>query len=41
MMQDNFLCSNSKTAKHIPDIRGTFVFEFPGDSLDLNPIQQV
>ena len=40
-MQGNVLCINSKTAKHILDIRGTSMFECPGDSMDLNPVQQV
>ena len=39
-MYDNVLC-NSKTAKHILDIRGTSLFECPSDSIDLNPIQGV
>ena len=41
IMQDNVLCISSKFAKHIPDIRGTPVFECPGDSIDFNPIQDV
>ena len=39
-MQGNVLCMHFKTAKHILDIRGTSVFECPGNSLYLNPIQQ-
>ena len=38
-MQDIVLCIYPKSAKHI-DIRGMFVFECPGDSLDLKPIQE-
>ena len=39
--QFSFFFFYSKTAKNILDIRGTSVFECHGDSLDLNPIQQV
>ena len=39
-MQGIVLCINPKSAKHIIDIRGMFVFECPGDSLDLKPIQE-
>ena len=39
-MQCNVLCINSKTAKHIFDIRGASVFECPSDSLNLNPIKR-
>ena len=38
-MQGNVLCIYPKYAKHIIDIRGMSVFEYPGDSLDLKPIQ--
>ena len=41
MQLGNVLCINSKTAKHILGIRGMSAFECPGESLDLNPIQQV
>ena len=39
--QGNVLCINPKSAKHILVIRGMPFFECPGDSLDLNPIQEV
>ena len=38
-MQGNVLCIYPKSAKDNIDIRGIFVFECPGDSLDLKPIQ--
>ena len=34
-------CINPKSAKHLLDIRGTSVFESPGDSCDINHIQEV
>ena len=39
-MQGNILCIYPKSAKHIIDIRGMSVFECPGDSIDLKPIQE-
>ena len=33
-------CKYPKPAKHIIDIRGMSVFECPGDSPDLKPIQE-
>ena len=38
-MQGNVLCIYHQSAKHI-DIRRMSVFECPGDSLDLKPIQE-
>ena len=38
-MQSNVLCFYPKSAKHNIDIREMSVFECPGDSLDLKPIQ--
>ena len=38
--QGNVLCIYPKSAKHINGIRGMSVFECPGDSLDLKPIQE-
>ena len=38
--QGNVLCTNPKSAKHIIDIRGMSVFECPGDSFCLNPVQE-
>ena len=40
-MQGNVLCIYSKSAKQILDIRGMPVIECPGDSIDLNPVQEV
>ena len=39
IMQGNVLCINHKSA-NIIDILGMSVFECPGDSLDLKPIQE-
>ena len=40
-IKDAYLCkARHKSAKHITDIRGMPVFECPGDSLDLKPIQE-
>ena len=39
-MQGNILCIYPKLAKHIIDIRGMSVFECPGYSLDVKPIQE-
>ena len=39
-MLGNVLSFYPKSAKHIIDIRGMSVFECPGDSLDLKPIQE-
>ena len=36
-MQGYVLCINPKSTKQVIDIRGTCVFEWPGDSLDLSP----
>ena len=38
-MRDNVLCNNSKSAKHILEIRRASVFECPGDSLDLKTLK--
>ena len=39
-MQGNVLCIYPKSAKHIIDNRGMFVFECPGDPIDLKPIHE-
>ena len=40
-VQVSVLCNNSKSAKHIFDIRRTPVLEFHGNSLDLYPFGEV
>ena len=39
-MQGNVLCIYPKSAKHIVDIREMSIYECPGESLDLKPIQE-
>ena len=41
LMQNNVLCINPKSLKHILDIRENSVFECPDGSLDFNHVQDV